>query len=474
MTASDFYRPYNPGNALGSNHSPELPWFALLDPNNPLRKITLDTDGTLAKEGFGREWFLNFQADQGPLDEFWAKDTAYGPLPTDGDDRIFGDLGNDWVVGGTGRDSMYGGWGDDLINADDDLTTNGGLNNKTDTNPSYEDFAYGGAGRDILIGNTAGDRLVDWSKGSNVFFLPFVNAGLPTVISDFDHSVEQFLLDLSESQGSDLTLAEHYTTDPARNGEPLGELGIVIDGDAAWADQQLPFNMAQPGNLQTDPDVAESAGKQPIWQIAATATLGGDGTVIATSDLAPIVAGARALWAEALGDADPRLAILNGVTIEVGNLPADALGVTLGRSILIDRDAAGWGWFVDPTPGDSGEFPMHLWGGALGAVPMGLASGRMDLLSTVLHEMGNAMGLPETLNQDVSGMYLAAGIRTLPPSRVDGNGAQAPTINWTSRYGGATPTNQTHGWVDDFLNNGGQDETFRNPNAGLRLRAPNG
>ena len=32
---------------------------------------------------------------------------------TDGDDKIFGDLGNDWLVGGTGRDNIYGGWGDD-------------------------------------------------------------------------------------------------------------------------------------------------------------------------------------------------------------------------------------------------------------------------------------------------------------------------------------------------------------------------
>ena len=55
-------------------------------------------------------------------------------------------------VGGTGRDTMYGGWGNDLLNADDNLTTDGGLNDVgTDTNPSYEDRAYGGAGLDVLI-----------------------------------------------------------------------------------------------------------------------------------------------------------------------------------------------------------------------------------------------------------------------------------------------------------------------------------
>ena len=59
---------------------------------------------------------------------------------TDGDDKIFGDLGNDWLVGGTGRDNIYGGWGNDLMNADDVMggpgtsydTTNG-LNDAPDT-----------------------------------------------------------------------------------------------------------------------------------------------------------------------------------------------------------------------------------------------------------------------------------------------------------------------------------------------------
>ena len=34
---------------------------------------------------------------------------------SDGDDVIFGDLGNDWLVGGTGKDTLWGGWGNDLL-----------------------------------------------------------------------------------------------------------------------------------------------------------------------------------------------------------------------------------------------------------------------------------------------------------------------------------------------------------------------
>ena len=48
------------------------------------------------------------------------------------------------------------------MNADDDLTTAGGLNNIPEMAASYEDRVYGGTGKDVLIANTGGDRLIDW------------------------------------------------------------------------------------------------------------------------------------------------------------------------------------------------------------------------------------------------------------------------------------------------------------------------
>ena len=100
-----------------------------------------------------------------------------GPTPREAGDNVTywtynsdcrpGDLGNDWIVGGTGKDHAFGGWADDLINMDDDQTTAGGLNDRPDTATSYEDVAYGGAGRDVLIGNTGGDRLIDgWASST--------------------------------------------------------------------------------------------------------------------------------------------------------------------------------------------------------------------------------------------------------------------------------------------------------------------
>ncbi|MGE0419675.1 MAG: hypothetical protein AB7O80_22960, partial [Acetobacteraceae bacterium] len=106
-------------------------------------------------------------------------------------------------------------------------------------------------------------------------------------------------------------------------------------------------------------------------------------------------------------------------------------------------------------------------------------------LSTVLHELGNAMGFPEDMGQDVTGMLLSAGVRTLPvPTGHHGRASDVdqraevpphgPVVAWTDRHVGEPLPDQAPatGWLDDFLNHAGQDHTHRNPNAGIRLRVP--
>ena len=494
VTESDFSHPFNPGNPLGYN--PSTTKFALYDANDSLREVLLTPTGTLSKTGTGLNWILNFDATEGPKDTHWV--TGTNGKPTDGDDRIFGDLGNDWAVGGTGRDQIYGGWGDDLLNADDDLTTNGTLNNRTDTDPSYSDLVYGGAGRDVLIGNTGADRLVDWVGEFNTYLVPYSNYGLPTVLRLSNPAMQTFLLQLSKSDGADPTLAAQHGGDPARNGEPFGELGMVVQGDSARNDQNGGPRDPQAGNLQSKVDT--TAWGMPIMQVAAApapATPQGV-TTLTDSQLAPIVVEAKQLWTAALGAADPRLTVLNNVDIQVGNLPDGMLGETTGNSILIDRNAGGWGWFVDPTPQDNSEFSVRLVSGALAANPASAAFGRMDLLTTVLHEMGNAMGFAETDGQGVMGLVLDPGVRTLPGDNTPLHSA-APhaepqpfygmldatpiyvsadrSIDWSQsapdlakpKKGGAPVTAQP-AWVGDFVNHLARTNSERNPNLGIRVQ----
>src|SRR5262249_27772543 len=163
---------------------------------------------------------------------------SYGPVRDDGDDKIFGDLGNDWLVGGTGRDDMFGGWGDDLTNADDNhkspaATADPTANNVPDTHPTYEDRAYGGAGRDVLIGNTGGDRLIDWVGEFNSYLVPFAPFGMGTVSRTLQPQLAEFLYALSASDGADPTRAADTGKEVIRHGEPEGELGVVRQKDVA-------------------------------------------------------------------------------------------------------------------------------------------------------------------------------------------------------------------------------------------------
>ncbi len=278
---SDYFHPLNPGNVLGYDPTTAKrsgTTFALYDANDPLREILLTPGsgalykGTIdpttqnsATLGY-HDWLLNFDYTEGPLDQRWYVGSTYSPVATDGNDMIFGDLQNDWVVGGTGRDIAFLGWGDDQANMDDRLNTDNGLNDIPDTNPSYEDFVYGGAGRDVLIANTGGDRLVDWVGEFNTYLVPYAPFGEPTVSRTLQPQLDVFLLLLSQSAGSDLTLAAQHGGDTVRNGEPFGELGEVRQHDKPyWQDETGGPRDPQAGNIPGGSrDVRVTSGTQAI------------------------------------------------------------------------------------------------------------------------------------------------------------------------------------------------------------------
>ncbi|MBP1689412.1 MAG: hypothetical protein H6Q33_5555, partial [Deltaproteobacteria bacterium] len=244
VARSDWTRPYNSGDMLRFNVDDPTGWhrdrsrrsgeFALYDEYDPLRKLELILTsgitgeiGTAYKDqnelgGFVTtgEWFLNFNAYYGPdagatgegvfrASGITPDGVPYSATFDDGADRLFGDLGNDWIVGGTGRDTSYGGFGNDLINDDDYLNTETDeRNNKDaidspydnqgpDTQPYYEDRAYGGAGRDVLIGNTGGDRLIDWVGEFNTFLVPFSPYGTASVSRTLQPQLSEFLYALT-------------------------------------------------------------------------------------------------------------------------------------------------------------------------------------------------------------------------------------------------------------------------------------
>jgi hypothetical protein len=79
------------------------------------------------------------------------------------------------------------------------------------------------------------------------------------------------------------------------------------------------------------------------------------------------------------------------------------LGLTTGNTILLDTNAAGYGWFIDPTTLDDSEFSIPH-----SASP---SPHSIDLLSAVMHEMGHVLGFDHESDFEAMIETLAVGVR---------------------------------------------------------------
>ncbi|MBI3464375.1 MAG: PKD domain-containing protein [Planctomycetes bacterium] len=124
--------------------------------------------------------------------------------------------------------------------------------------------------------------------------------------------------------------------------------------------------------------------------------------------LQPLVNEAMARWIAALGDSDA-IGSLQGLRVDVIDLPGTLLGIASSSVIWIDVDAAGHGWFLHSTPWDDSEFVTGLM--------QSPARGRVDLLTVVAHELGHVLGLNDILTDpldgDVMGEALPLGVRRM-------------------------------------------------------------
>jgi hypothetical protein len=124
---------------------------------------------------------------------------------------------------------------------------------------------------------------------------------------------------------------------------------------------------------------------------------------LTTQQLRPIIDEAIRRWGQA-GVAPALVASLRLADVRIADLPGAELGRAWDHTIWIDPTAAGWGWFVDPTPRDDSEFVRP---GDQGE------QGRMDLLTAVMHEMGHLLGFEHT-DGGLMAESLAIGTRENP------------------------------------------------------------
>jgi len=146
------------------------------------------------------------------------------------------------------------------------------------------------------------------------------------------------------------------------------------------------------------------------------------------SDLSSLVEQAESRWLSLLSDhgvdLDQAKVRLDATTISLDNLDFGILATTKSNHIVIDSDAAGYGWFIDPTPSDDLEFNINPNTGILTAISGSKAHGQFDLLTAIMHEFGHILGysLEDSNGSVTNHSYSQAalmGARLSPSLRLD-------------------------------------------------------
>ena len=197
---------------------------------------------------------------------------------------------------------------------------------------------------------------------------------------------------------------DHVNVTQANAATLASDNGLVVGfgpGNTMQVDATVSFSHPAPPTPPATPQLA-TLGQGP-----------GDSHVLTMDALAPLLAVALQHWAEA-GASPAQLAQLAATQIHIADLPdTGVLANTDANGITIDSNAAGWGWFVDPTPGDNSEFnatasPTELLASG------GAAAAHIDLLTVIEHEMGHVIGLEDSADPGVMNIALDLGERRLP------------------------------------------------------------
>ncbi|CAN5548811.1 hypothetical protein BH10PLA1_BH10PLA1_08080 [soil metagenome] len=111
---------------------------------------------------------------------------------------------------------------------------------------------------------------------------------------------------------------------------------------------------------------------------------------ITSATLTSALTAAKQLWYSA----GASTSAFNGLTVSLSNLGQNLLGIEYGSTIMIDDNAAGYGWSTGST----------------------VTPGKMDLQTALVHELGHFLGLThaDASWQPVMSATLAPGVRLLP------------------------------------------------------------
>jgi hypothetical protein len=189
-----------------------------------------------------------------------------------------------------------------------------------------------------------------------------------------------------------------------------------------------------------------------------------DAGTVTYAELNAIANEAVKRWTEALDLGTSVQGQLSQVTFQIADLSGLTLGQANADTIVIDVNAAGYGWYVDATPADDLEFGLKLSELELMAASTSPALGRMDLLTVVMHELGHVLGYQDL---DSSSDALMGGTLDAGTRRLNDSLQESPKLVQMDKEPGAEVSSLLYrtkqdksAWLEDFLVNGSDYNPF--------------
>jgi hypothetical protein len=259
-------------------------------------------------------------------------------------------------------------------------------------------------------------------RGNDVNYLDGAPAGVNGIRV---RQVSPATLDLEPGVGGANAAAVLANNNPLSTTEIVGTVTVSANNNTVLqpstpATPTLPsFLQAAPADDSTTVTTPPVDNTPPAGSDDTSTTEAASGTVasdLTQVQLDTILSAAIARW-EAAGLTAEQDAYLHNVTFTVADMSGMFLGQAIAGHISIDSNAAGYGWYVDANPADDVEFAS---GGGTRLVTdaTGTPAGHIDLLTTVMHELGHQLGLSDSYaladRDSLMYGYLVTGERRLP------------------------------------------------------------